>query len=90
MQHFFSPFILQTPLRQLGEDLDQRLLQFKIKEKLQKLTLPEATNSRWADAAAFTRALAAPVIARAASRICSSKLRLSSACYGTETISRGK
>lgn len=46
------------------------------------LTFPWATNSRWAAEAAFTRALVAAAMDLAASRICSSKFRLSSACCG--------
>lgn len=47
-------------------------------------TFPWATNSRWAAEAAFTRALVAAAMDLAASRICSSKSRLSSACCGQE------
>ena len=43
-------------------------------------TLPCCTSSLCAADAAFTRALVALAIALAASKICSSKLRLSSAC----------
>lgn len=48
------------------------------------LTFPWATSSLWAAEAAFTSALVAAAMDFAASRICSSKLRLSSACWGGE------
>lgn len=51
------------------------------------LTFPWATSSRWAAEAAFTRALVAAAMDLAASRICSSKFKLSSACCGA---SRGQ
>lgn len=43
-------------------------------------TLPWATSSRWAAEADLTNALVAAAMDLAASRICSSKFRLSSAC----------
>lgn len=51
-------------------------------------TLPWATSSLWAAEADLTRALVAAAMDLAASKICSSKSRVSSACYkGKETKS---
>lgn len=47
-------------------------------------TFPCATSSLWAADADFTRALVAAAMDLAASRICSSKSRVSSACYNQE------
>lgn len=52
-------------------------------------TLPWATSSLWAAEADLTRALVAAAMDLAASRICSSKSRVSSACYNQKkTASR--
>lgn len=45
-------------------------------------TLPWATSSLWAAEADFTNALVAAAMDLAASRICSSKFSVSSACWG--------
>lgn len=52
-------------------------------------TFPWATSSLWAAEADLTRALVAAAIDLAASKICSSKSRVSSACYNQKkTVSR--
>lgn len=51
-------------------------------------TFPWATSSLWAADAAFTRALVAAAMDLAASSICSSKLRDSSASYNEQRLQR--
>ena len=51
------------------------------RENLFALTAPEATSSRWACVADFTKAPVAAVMALAASTICSWKFRVMSASW---------
>lgn len=64
--------------------MDSRAAAVPVLLGVQVLTFPWATSSLWAADAAFTRALVAAAMDLAASNICSSKFKDSSASYNEE------